>query len=177
MSDSLRPHESQSAHRTGETRDSWRAQTNYCAHQVPKERRSDSTEDWVRPICGCLRISCRGMGWQWPAMETWTLYAFLEVTDSTTTETYTLQGWVSSVQLLSRVWLFATPWIAARQASRSITNSRSLLRLASSESVMPSSHLILGRPLLLLPPIPPSIRVFSNELTLHQVAKVLEFQL
>ena len=68
-----------------------------------------------------------------------------------------------SVQSLSRVWLFATPWIAARQASLSITNSRSSLGLASIESVMPSSHLILGRPLLLLPPVPPSIRVFSNE--------------
>ena len=73
----------------------------------------------------------------------------------------------SSVQLLSRVWLFATPWTAPRQASLSITNSRSLLKLMSIESVMPSSHLILCRPLLLLPPIPPSIRVFSNESTLH----------
>ena len=73
----------------------------------------------------------------------------------------------SSVQLLSSVQLFATPWIAARQASLSITNSRSSLRLTSIESVMPSSHLILCRPLLLLPPIPPSIRAFSNELTLH----------
>ena len=61
----------------------------------------------------------------------------------------------------------ATPWIAARQASLSITNSRSSLRLTSIESVMPSSHLILCRPLLFLPPIPPSIRVFSNESTLH----------
>ena len=73
----------------------------------------------------------------------------------------------SSVQWLSRLRLFATPWIAARQASLSITNSRSSLRLTSIESVMPSSHLILGRPLLLLPPIPLSIRVFSNESTLH----------
>ena len=73
----------------------------------------------------------------------------------------------SSVHSLSRVRLFATPWIAARQASLSITNSRSSLRLTSIESVMPSSHLILCRPLLLLPPIPPSIRVFSNESTLH----------
>ena len=73
----------------------------------------------------------------------------------------------SSVQSLSRVWLSATPWIAALQASLSITNSRSSLRLTSVESVMPSSHLILCRPLLLLPPIPPSIRVFSNESTLH----------
>jgi len=73
----------------------------------------------------------------------------------------------SSVQLLSRVRLFATPWIAARQASLSITNTWSSLRLTSIESVMPSSHLIFCRPLLLLPPIPPSIRVFSNESTLH----------
>ena len=73
----------------------------------------------------------------------------------------------SSVQLPGRVQLFATPWIAARKASLSITNSQSSLRLASIESVMPSSHLILGRPLLLLPPVPPSIRVFSNESTLH----------
>ena len=72
----------------------------------------------------------------------------------------------SSVQSLSRVRLFATPWIAACQASLSITNSRSSLRLMSVESMMPSSHLILSRPLLLLPPIPPSIRVFSNESTL-----------
>ena len=83
----------------------------------------------------------------------------------------------SSVQLLSRVQLFVTPWIAARQASLSITNSRSSLRITSIESVMPSSHLILCHPLLLLPLIPPSIRVFSNESTLRMVAKVLEFQL
>ena len=73
----------------------------------------------------------------------------------------------SSVQSLSRVQLFATLWIAARQASLSITNTRSLLKLISIELVMPSSHLILCRPLLLLPPIPPSIRVFSNESVLH----------
>ena len=71
----------------------------------------------------------------------------------------------SSVQSLSRVWLFVTPWITARQAPLSVTNSRSSVRLMSSKSVMPSSHLILCRPLLLLPPIPPSIRVFSNEST------------
>ena len=68
----------------------------------------------------------------------------------------------SSVQSLSRVRLFATPWIAARQAYLSITNARSSLRLTSIQSVMPSGHLILCRPLLLLPPIPPSIRVFSK---------------
>ena len=72
----------------------------------------------------------------------------------------------SSVQSLSRVWLFATPWIAACQDSLSITNSRSSPRLTSIESVMPYSHLIPCRPLL-LPPIPPSIRVFSNESTLR----------
>ena len=73
----------------------------------------------------------------------------------------------SSVQSLSCVWLFVTPWIVARQASLSITNSWSLLKLMPIKSVMPSSHLILCHPLLLLPPIPPSIRVFSNESTLH----------
>ena len=74
---------------------------------------------------------------------------------------------VSSVQSLSRVQLFATPWLPAHQASLSITNSRSSLKLTSIKSVMPSSHLILCRPLLLLPSIPPRIRVFSNESALH----------
>ena len=73
----------------------------------------------------------------------------------------------SSVQSLSRVRLFATPWIEARQASLSITNLQSSLRLTSIESVMPSSHLIPCSPLLLLPRIIPSIRGFSNESTLH----------
>ena len=72
----------------------------------------------------------------------------------------------SSVQSLSRVRLFATPWTAACQASLSITNSRSPLKLTSIESVMPSNHLILCRLLLLLSPLPPSIRVFANESTL-----------
>ena len=74
---------------------------------------------------------------------------------------------LSSVQSLSRVQLFATPWTAAQQASLSITNSRSLLKLMSIKSVMPSNHLILCRPLLLLPSIFPSIRVFSNESVLR----------
>ena len=74
---------------------------------------------------------------------------------------------IRSDQSLSRVRLFVTPWIAACQASLSITNSQSSLRLTSIESAMPSSHLILCCPLLLLPPIRPSIRVFSNESTLH----------
>ena len=74
----------------------------------------------------------------------------------------------SSVQSLSLVRLFATPWIAECQASLSITSSRSLLKLMSSKSVMPSNNLILCHPLLLLPPIPPSIRVFSNESALRK---------
>ena len=90
-------------------------------------------------------------------------------------KTFQMEIWIfavsriqfSSVQSLSRVLLFATPWIAARQASLSITNSQSLLKLMPIESVMPSSHPILSRPLLLLPTIPPSIRVFSNESTLR----------
>ena len=73
---------------------------------------------------------------------------------------------LSSVQSLSHVQLFATPWIAARQATVLITISRSSLSLTSIEFVMPSSHPILSRPLLFLPPVPPSIRVFSSESTL-----------
>ena len=73
----------------------------------------------------------------------------------------------SSVQSLSHVWLFATPWTAARQASLSITSSWGSPKLMSIESVMPSRHLILCRPLLLLPSIFPSIRVFSNESALR----------
>ena len=73
----------------------------------------------------------------------------------------------NSVQLLNHVWLFATSWITVHQASLSITNSQSSLKLTSIESVMPSSHLICCCPLLLLPPIPPSVRVFSNESTLR----------
>ena len=86
-----------------------------------------------------------------------------------------MQSSVQSVQSLSCVWLFATPWIAAHQASLSITNSESSLRLTSIESVMPSSHLILCRPFLFLPPIPPSLFQWVN--SSHEVAKVLEFQL
>ena len=72
-----------------------------------------------------------------------------------------------SVQSLSHVWLFVTPWTTAHQASLSITNSQNLLKLMSIESVMPSNHLTLCRPLLLQLPIPPSIRVFSNESVLR----------
>ena len=74
---------------------------------------------------------------------------------------------VSSVQSLSHVWLFVTPWTAAPQASLFITNSQSLLKLMSIESVIPFNHLILCRPLLLLPSIFPSIKVFSSESVLH----------
>ena len=80
---------------------------------------------------------------------------------------FTLSVQFSSVQSLSRVRLLPTPWIAAHQASLSITNSQSSLRLTSIESVMPSSHIILCHAFLLLPSIPPSIRVFSNKSTLH----------
>ena len=83
-----------------------------------------------------------------------------------------------SVQSLSHVWLFATPWTTACQASLSITKSWSLFKLMSIESVMPSNHLVLCRPLLLLPSIFPSIRVFSNESVLHiRWPKKLELQL
>ena len=78
-----------------------------------------------------------------------------------------------SVQSLSRVLLFATPWIAARQASLSITNSRSLLKFMPIESVMPSSHLILCRPLLLLPPIPASISPLPLCKWLHRLCTVV----
>ena len=80
---------------------------------------------------------------------------------------FILREWVWSAQLLNHVWLFATPWTAAHQASLSITNSQSLLKCMSIESVMPSNHLILCRPLFLLPSVFPSIRVFSNESALH----------
>ena len=83
---------------------------------------------------------------------------------------------VSSVQSLSRVRLFATPWITAHQASLSITNSRSLLKFMSIESVMPSSHLIFCC-LLLLPSIPPSIGLFQWVNSSHKVSKISEFQL
>ena len=84
---------------------------------------------------------------------------------------------ISSVQSLSRVWLFATPWIVARQASLSFSNSLSLIKLMSIQLVMPSSHLFLCYPLLLLPSIFPSIRVFSNESSGdHQVSDGQSFR-
>ena len=79
----------------------------------------------------------------------------------------TMQSEFSSVQSLSRVWHFATPWTAACQTSLTITNSQNLYKLISIALVTPSNHLILCRPLLLLPSIFPSVKVFSNELDLH----------
>ena len=90
---------------------------------------------------------------------------------------YTPKEILSSVQLFSRVQLFVTPWTTAHQASLSITNSRSLLKLMSIRSVIPSNHLILCCPPFLLCSIFPSISLFQGVSSLHQKAKVLEFQL
>ena len=106
-----------------------------------------------------------------PGMIPWVLLSLFLTLFSGLCTYKTIRKWFSvqfsSFQSLSCVQLFTTPWIATRQASLSISNSRSSLRLTSVESLMPSSHLILCRPLLFLPPIPPSIRVFSNESTLR----------
>ena len=106
-------------------------------------------ENWGEHL---WREQCKGRRWE----VCWCRHLILKLT-----------RFFSSVQSLSHVQLFATLWIAAHQASLSIINSWSLLKLMSIESVMSSSHLILCRPLLLLPPIPPRIRVFSNESALH----------
>ena len=98
--------------------------------------------------------------WDW-------IYIRVKILDTIEIKLVLIWTQFSTVQSLSRVQLFATPWMAARQASLSITNSWSSPRLMCIESVMPSSHLIPCCPLLLLPPIPPSIRVFSNESTLR----------
>ena len=123
----------------------------------------------VRILEWIAKTSFRGTSWprDWTHVSyvSWTQAGFLPLVPPGKHMPCLIQ--FSSVQSLRRVRLFATPWIAARQASLSITNSWSSLRLTSIESVMPSSHLILGHPLLLLPPIPPSIRVFFNESTLH----------
>ena len=96
----------------------------------------------------------------------WVVPTFLDHCKKCCSDYLCICIWVSSVQPLSRVWLFETPWPAALQASP-ITNSWSLLKLMSIESVMPSSHLILCHPLLFLPSVYPRIRVFSNESVLH----------
>ena len=125
--------------------------------------------------CSCLDNPRDGEAW-WAAVfgvaQSWTWLKRLSSILYCTSPPNMIQS--SSVQLLSHVWLFATPWTATHQASLSITNSQSLLKFMSVESVMPSNHLILYCSLLLPPSIFPSIRVFSNEVSsLHQVAKVL----
>ena len=107
-------------------------------------------------------MQVRSLGWEDPLEEEMATFSSILAWEiPQTEEPGRLQ--FSSVQSLSRVRLFATPSTAARQASRSITNSQSSLIFTFIDSVMPSTHLILCRPLLVLPPIPPNIRVFSNE--------------
>ena len=108
------------------------------------------------------------MDWFWIGKGMWSLYIVCQPA-YLVCQPFLFSFYVefSSVQSLSRIRLFAIPWIAARQASLSITNSQSSPKLMCIKSVMPSSHLILCHPLLLLPSVPPSIRVFSNESALH----------
>jgi len=124
-----------------------------------------------------------------PCKHKFNFYYLLSVVRWRSTEIMNIKSWVhalnviiallkDSVQSFSRFWLFVILWIAAHQVSLSIANSQSLLKLMSIESVMPSNHLILCHPLLLLPSIFPSIRVFFQWIGFsHHVAKVLEFQL
>ena len=138
MSDSLRSHELQ-PDRLLSPWDSPGENTGV-DRAISSSKGSSQPRDWTHISCTGRQILSRWATWEVPRGH--------------------------SVQSFSRVRLFATLWTAARQASLSITNSRSWLKLMSIESVMPSSHLILCRPLLLLPSIPPSIRVFPNKLTL-----------
>ena len=138
-------------------------------HEVAKSRTqlSDWTELNFRTCLNLNDYQFKINGYSY-----WSAYMKSAVTTSQKTTMYIQKPAmhcenISSVQSLSRVPLFSTPWIAARLASLSITNSWSSLKLMSIESVMPSSHLILCCPLFLLPPIPPSIRAFSNESTLR----------
>ena len=117
------------------------------------------------PTPGAYSSSCPSTWWCYPTISS-CLPLLLLPSMFPTSGSFLMSQFFPSVQF-SSVRLFATPWIPARQASLSITNSRSSLRLTSIESVMPSSHLILCRPLLLLPTIPPSSRVFSNESTVR----------
>ena len=143
--------------------------------KIHLQGRRHGFEPWVRktPWRGHgnpLQYSClknlmdRGV-WQATVHGITKSWTHWETKHSTFLKQFSVQ--FSSVQSLSCVQLFSTPWIAACQACLSITNSRSSLRLTSIKSVMPSSYLILCHPLLLLPPIPPNIRVFSNESTLR----------
>ena len=130
-----------------------------CAHLVLKWSCS-VVSDSMQPH-GRYVIHQSPLSWSFPGKNTGVGLPFPSP-DSLSTEPHLI---FSSAQSLSRVWLFANPWIAACQASLSITNSQSLLKLMPIESVMPSSHLILCCPVLLLLWIPPSIRVFSSEST------------
>ena len=157
MSDSLRPHESQHARPP-------------CPSPTPGVySNSCPLSQW----CHYFMANRWGNnGKQWLTLFSWAPKSLQMVTAvMKLKDTYSLgeKLWptFSSVQWLSHVWLFVTPWNAAFQASLSITTSQSLLRLMSIKSVMPSNHLILCRPLLLLPSIFPSIRVFSNESVLR----------
>ena len=125
---------------------------------LSKPTRANSNRQWRTGELGVLQF----MGPQWVGHDLVT-----EQQRTTDWMRFTPSVPFSSVQPLSRVWLFATPSIAGHQASLSISNSQSLLKLMPIESVMPSSHLILCRPLLLLPPTPPSIKVFPSESTLR----------
>ena len=116
------------------------------------------------PTPGAYSSSCPSTWWCHPTISSCLPLLFLP-SMFPTSGSFLMSQFFPSVQF-SSVRLFATPWIPAHQASLSITNSQSSLRLTSIESVMPSSHLILCRPLLLLPPVPPSIRVFSSDSTL-----------
>ena len=132
-------------------------------------------------ICLVFYIFCLLSGLQSPSGEVTHLFGEMNWWDSWCKAVFSRLSQVillsfSSVQSLSHVRLFVTPWTAACQAPLPITNSRSPLKLTSIELLIRSSHLILCHPLLLLPPIPPSITVFSNESTPHEMAKVLELQ-
>ena len=132
--------------------------------------------DWflgfLNPPRNCSNLEAVSFNWQYSWLgeqanyiTLWLLWFDLFLKFISIAQLQTVQ--FSSVQSPSHIRLFATPWIAAHQASLSITSSWSLLKLMPIESVMPSSHLILCCPLLLLPPIPPSIRVFSSKSTLR----------
>ena len=148
--------------------------TDCCAVSIRKSINLFPTVEVARGSCGEIGIACIHPCMTLVKGSPLDLWVYLECSSLSTIQE--APGFLvlflflcfqfSSVQSLSCVWLFGIPWIAAHQASLSITNSWSSLKLISIKSVMPSSHHILCRPLL-LPPIPPSIRVFSSESTLH----------